>query len=88
VVGPQAELAAREVSIEDAVLFRPGAQVDGVKLRYRSTAAPAHVDAWLPAGAHTSLTVRLASDAFGVAPGQVACLMAGDRVVGHGTIAT
>ena len=41
----------------------------------------------LPAGPHTSLTVRLDDDAFGVAPGQVACLMAGNRVVGHGTIA-
>ena len=29
-----------------------------------------------------------ASEAFGVAPGQTACLMQGDHVVGHGTIAT
>jgi tRNA-specific 2-thiouridylase len=88
VVGPRDELAAREVNVERAVLYRPGAQVDAVKLRYRSTAAPASVDASLPAGAHTSLVVSLDDDAFGVAPGQVACLMAGDRVVGHGTIAT
>ncbi len=88
VVGPRTELAAREVSVEEAVLYRPGSQVDGVKLRYRSTAAPARVEASLPAGSHTNLTVRLEDDAFGVAPGQVACLLAGDRVVGHGTIAS
>jgi tRNA-specific 2-thiouridylase len=87
VVGPRADLAAREVSIEHAVLYRPGDRVDGVKLRYRSHAAAARVDASLPAGAHASLTVALDDDAHGVAPGQVACLMAGDRVVGHGTIA-
>jgi len=87
VVGPRTELAAREVSVEEAVLYRPGSQVDGVKLRYRSTAAPARIEASLPAGSHTNLTVRLEDDAFGVAPGQVACLLAGDRVVGHGTIA-
>jgi tRNA-uridine 2-sulfurtransferase len=87
VVGPHHELAAREVSVEQAVLYRPGAHVDSVKLRYRSTAAAAQVEASLPAGSHTNLTVRLAHDAFGVAPGQVACLMAGNRVVGHGTIA-
>ncbi len=50
------------MSVEQAVLYRPGAQVDSVKLRYRSTAAAARVDASLPAGSHTSLTVRLADE--------------------------
>jgi tRNA-specific 2-thiouridylase len=82
-VGPRAALAARTVPVRDAVLHRPGAEVDRVKLRYRARPLPCTVTAH-DGGA---LTVALAEPADGPAPGQVACLMRGDVVVGHGVIA-
>ena len=35
-VGTRAELATTEVAVRDAVLHRPSAEVDRVKLRYRT----------------------------------------------------
>jgi tRNA-specific 2-thiouridylase len=85
-VGTKAELEQRTVRVRDAVLHRDGEAVDAVKLRYRSRALPARV---APAGTgrHPSLEVELGEAFAGVAPGQTAVLMAGDRIVGHGTIA-
>ena len=40
-----------------------------------------------PAGEHAELELELGEPAYGVAPGQTACLMDGDLVVGHATIA-
>lgn len=85
-VGTRAELEQRRVRVRDAVLHRDGAAVDAVKLRYRSRALPATVAA-AGAGRHPSLEVELGEAFAGVAPGQTAVLMAGDRIVGHGTIA-
>jgi tRNA-specific 2-thiouridylase len=87
VVGPHASLATRRVRISPAVLHRDGAQVDRVKLRYRSPAVACAVEDAPPVGRHPSLTLALEQDTFGVAPGQTACLMRGDVVVGYGTIA-
>jgi tRNA-uridine 2-sulfurtransferase len=84
-VGTRAELEKRSVRVRDAVLHRDGAEVDAVKLRYRSRALPARIAAG--AGRHSSLEVELVEAFAGVAPGQTAVLMAGDRIVGHGTIA-
>jgi tRNA U34 2-thiouridine synthase MnmA/TrmU len=39
------------------------------------------------AGEHEALTLELAEPVFGAAPGQVACLLDGELVVGWGTIA-
>jgi tRNA-specific 2-thiouridylase len=85
-VGTRAELERRSVRVRDAVLHRDGATVDAVKLRYRSRALPATVMA-AGRGEHSSLEVELGEPFAGVAPGQTAVLMAGDRIVGHGTIA-
>lgn len=85
-VGTRAELEQRTVQVRDAVLHRDGAAVDAVKLRYRSRALPARVGT-VPAGRHPALEVELGEAFAGVAPGQTAVLMAGDRIVGHGTIA-
>ena len=82
-VGPRAALATDEVAVRDAVLHRPGAEVDRVKLRYRTRPLGCRVEP-APDG---RLTLRLAEPADGAAPGQVACLMRGDVVVGHGVIA-
>ena len=85
VVGPREALAARSVVLRDVSLNRDGQRVDSVKLRYRSEPLPCRVAA--PAGDHAALDLMLEEDALGVAPGQTACLMDGDLVVGHGTIA-
>lgn len=85
-VGTRAELEKRSVQVRDAVLHRDGSAVDAVKLRYRSRALPATVSA-AGRGRHSSLEVDLAEAFPGVAPGQTAVLMAGDKIVGHGTIA-
>jgi tRNA-specific 2-thiouridylase len=85
VVGPRAALATTTVELRDVTLDRDGQRVDTVKLRYRSEPLPCRVSA--PAGRHGRLTATLGERAFGVAPGQTACLMDGDLVVGHGTIA-
>jgi tRNA-uridine 2-sulfurtransferase len=85
-VGTRAELEKRSVRVSDAVLHRDGSEVDAVKLRYRSKALPATVSA-AGRGRHSSLEVELAEAFPGVAPGQTAVLMAGERIVGHGTIA-
>jgi tRNA-uridine 2-sulfurtransferase len=85
-VGTRAELERRSVSIREAVLHRHSSEVDAVKLRYRSRALPATVAA-AERGRHSSLEVELGEAFAGVAAGQTAVLMAGERIVGHGTIA-
>lgn len=86
VAGSREELAKRRVRLARATLHRPGSRVDRVKLRYRSQPIACAVDGVGP-GAHERLDVDLADPAYGVAPGQTACLMDGDLVVGRGTIA-
>jgi tRNA-specific 2-thiouridylase len=85
-VGTRAELEKRSVRVRDVVLHRDGSEIDAVKLRYRSRALPATVSA-AGRGRHSSMEVELAEAFPGVAPGQTAVLMAGEKIVGHGTIA-
>ncbi len=86
VVGPRAELSAERVVVRGARLHRDGARVDRVKLRYRSEPLAARLRDEAPAGRHPSLTVELDEPVLGTAPGQLACLMDGELVVGWGTI--
>jgi tRNA-specific 2-thiouridylase len=83
-VGTRADLATHEVAVRNAVLHRPGAEVDRVKLRYRTAPLPCRVE---PGDADGRLSLQLAEPVDGAAPGQIACLMRGDVVVGHGVIA-
>ncbi len=85
VVGRRDELATPRVRVRGATLHRPGGRVDRVKLRYRSRALACRV-ADAPAGDHDELELELAEPAYGVAPGQTACLLDGELVVGQGTI--
>jgi tRNA-specific 2-thiouridylase len=85
-VGPRAALRARRVTVRAANLHRPSAVVDRVKLRYRSEPLPGCVAEPVPAGRHPRLTLELDRPAEGVAPGQTACLMQGNRIVGWGVI--
>jgi tRNA-specific 2-thiouridylase len=83
-VGPRSELATQTVPLRDAVLHR--ASFDRVRLRYRQrplACGPLHGSG---AGADR-LALELAEPAYGVAPGQLACLMDGELIVGHATIA-
>jgi len=86
VVGSREELATRRVRVREATLHRPGGQVDRVRLRYHAPALACELPG-VPAGEHPELDLELAEAAHGVAPGQTACLMSGDVVVGRATIA-
>ena len=85
-VGPRAALATHAVAVRGARLHRAGAEVDAVKLRYRSRAVPCRVAGDPEAGTHKRLELELADPVDGAAPGQTACLLKGDVVVGYGTI--
>jgi len=86
VVGSRADLLTDRVAVRGARLHRPGARVDRIKLRYRAQPLPARLAGAPPAGRHAALTVHLDAAADAAAPGQLACLMDGDLVVGWGTI--
>jgi tRNA-uridine 2-sulfurtransferase len=86
VVGEREELARSRVRVREATLHRPGGRVDRVRLRYHSPPLGCTLDA-VPAGQHAELELELGEPAFGVAPGQTACLMSGEMVVGRATIA-
>jgi tRNA-specific 2-thiouridylase len=88
-VGPRTALATDRVRVRGARLHREGARVDRVKLRYRSTPLPASVLSAreVGPGRHRSLELALGEPADGPAPGQLACLMDGELVVGCATIA-
>jgi tRNA-specific 2-thiouridylase len=86
VVGTREELATTTVAIGAARLHRPASAVDGVRLRYHATPLPCTVTESAGPGAHSRLSLELETPAEAVAPGQLACLLSHDRVVGHGTI--
>jgi tRNA-specific 2-thiouridylase len=85
-VGPRRALRTRRVTVRAADLHRPAADVDRVKLRYRSDPLAACVAEPAGPGRHPLLTLELDEPAEGVAPGQTACFMQGDRIVGWGII--
>jgi tRNA-specific 2-thiouridylase len=85
-VGPLSALRTDRVAVRCARLHRSGARVDRVKLRYRSKPLAARVPGDPSAGPHRRLTVDLGEPVDGAAPGQLACLMDGELVVGWGTI--
>jgi tRNA-specific 2-thiouridylase len=84
VVGRREELSSPIVRIRDARLHREPERVNAVRLRYRSEVRSCRLES-LPGGDGTA-TIELDQPADAVAPGQIACLMDGDLVVGHGTI--
>jgi tRNA-specific 2-thiouridylase len=85
-VGPRSALSTRAVAVRGARLLRDGAEVDAVKLRYRSRAVPCRVAGDVGPGVHKRLELALDDAVDGAAPGQTACLLRGDVVVGYGTI--
>ncbi len=85
-VGGREDLARTRVRLRGARLHRSSERAGSVKLRYHSRAIPCRVSAAEP-GEHAELELELAEPAYGVAPGQTACLLDGDLVVGRATIA-
>jgi tRNA-specific 2-thiouridylase len=86
-VGSREQLRTDRVGVRDVTLHRDGACVDGVKVRYRGRRMPCRLEGSPRAGAHERVEVRMLEQIERTAPGQMACLYAGDVIVGHGTIA-
>jgi tRNA-specific 2-thiouridylase len=86
-VGPREALVTEQVALRGLRLHCAGRRVDRVKLRYRTRPLSGRLTEALPAGRHRRATLALAEPADCAAPGQLACLMAGELVVGCGTIA-
>jgi tRNA-specific 2-thiouridylase len=84
IVGPRRGLATRRVRIRGATLLRAADRVDGVRLRYHSPRLDCRLEV---NGDPSEAIVALAEPFDGAAPGQVACLLDGDLVIGHATIA-
>ncbi|HTA06785.1 MAG TPA: tRNA 2-thiouridine(34) synthase MnmA, partial [Solirubrobacteraceae bacterium] len=87
-VGPREALLSASLPVNELTLHRDGACVDGVRVRSHGRRFPCRVERGLAAGRHTRASIELAEPAERTAPGQVACLYAGDVVVGYGTIAS
>jgi tRNA-uridine 2-sulfurtransferase len=86
-VGPRAELLCGGVLVREATLHRAGGCVDGVKVRSHGRRFPCRLAGEADAGAHAQLNIELEEPVERTAPGQFACLYAGDVIVGYGTIA-
>jgi tRNA-specific 2-thiouridylase len=86
-VGSRRELETDRVRVRDVTLHRDGGCIDGVKVRYRGRRLSCRVEDTARAGVHERVEVRMLEPFERTAPGQVACLYAGDVIVGHGTIA-
>jgi tRNA-specific 2-thiouridylase len=85
-VGPRAELLCDGVQVREVTLHRDGGCVDGVKVRSRGQLLPCRLADEAGAGRHARLSVDLEKPAERTAPGQFACLYAGDVIVGYGTV--
>lgn len=86
-VGPRERLRTNRFAVRDVTLHRDGICVDAVKVRYRGRRVSCRIDGAREAGAHPQVDVLTPDPHERTAPGQMACLYAGDRVVGYGTIA-
>jgi tRNA-specific 2-thiouridylase len=84
-VGHRDELATTRVRLRGARLHRDSGRADRVKLRYHSRSIRCRVSS--ASSGDDELELELSEPAYGVAPGQTACLLDGDLVVGRATIA-
>ena len=86
-VGRRHQLLADGLSVRDVTLHRDGGCVDGLRVRAHGRKLACRLARELNAGRHRRVSVVLQAAAERTAPGQLACLYAGDVVVGYGTIA-
>jgi tRNA-specific 2-thiouridylase len=87
-VGPRSALLAGEVPVRELTLHRDSDCVDGVRVRSHGRRFDCRLARGLGAGRHARASIELAQPAERTAPGQIACLYAGELVVGHATIAS
>jgi tRNA-specific 2-thiouridylase len=87
-VGPRRALLAQSLSVRELTLHRHGGCVDGVRVRSHGRRFDCRLPRGLDAGRHAHASIELAQPAERTAPGQLACLYAGELVVGYGTIAS
>jgi len=87
IVGPREDLLAPAIGVRELTLHRSGEAVDAVRIRAHGRRFACRLPAGLAAGHHPSAGIELLQAAERTAPGQLACLYAGELVVGHATIA-
>jgi tRNA-specific 2-thiouridylase len=87
VVGPREELGTASVELGPGRLHRPSRSIDSVRLRYHSPAVPCEIEVDLPSGDHGGFRLALDRSVVAPAPGQMACLLSGDRVAGWALLA-
>jgi tRNA-specific 2-thiouridylase len=87
-VGPREALSTGSLPVRELTLHRHGACVDGVRVRSHGRRLRCRLSHGLDAGRHASARIELAQPSERTAPGQIACLYAGELVVGYGTIAS
>jgi tRNA-uridine 2-sulfurtransferase len=85
-VGPREELLAHEIPVREVTLHRHGSCVDGVRVRSHGRMFACRLSSTLDSGRHAHAQLELAEPAERTAPGQLACLYAGELLVGHGTV--
>ncbi len=86
-VGPRGALLAGAVPVREVMLHRSGDSVDGVRVRSHGRRFACRLTQDLGPGRHVRASIELEKPAERTAPGQLACLYAGELVVGYGTIA-
>jgi tRNA-specific 2-thiouridylase len=87
VVGPREQLVTTEVALGPGHLHRSAEAIDSVRLRYQGAQIPCSAQSDLSSGDHGGLVIALDREVPTPAPGQIACLMGGERVVGWALIA-
>jgi tRNA-specific 2-thiouridylase len=87
-VGPRGALLAQSLPVRELTLHRHSGCVDGVRVRSHGRRFACRLARGLDAGCHAHASIELAQPAERTAPGQLACLYAGELVVGYGTIAS
>ncbi|MFI5003672.1 MAG: tRNA 2-thiouridine(34) synthase MnmA [Solirubrobacterales bacterium] len=85
-VGPREALLTRTVAVREVTLRRPGARVDGVRVRSHGRLYPCRLARDPEPGVHPAVEVELEEPIVRAAPGQIACLYEGDVILGYGTI--
>ena len=86
IVGHRDELLVRGMAVREATLHRDGRCVDGVRVRSHGRRLACRLSGEPSAGHHVRVRLELEQPVERTAPGQIACMYAGDVVVGHGTI--
>jgi tRNA-uridine 2-sulfurtransferase len=87
IVGPRHQLLMHGMAVRGATLHRHGTCVDGVRVRSHGRRFACRLPEAPSAGRHARVSVELREPAERTAPGQLACMYAGDVVVGYGTVA-